>query len=357
MFFSNENYFFIDKKSLNNVTPSSNFFYFFENKNNVNFNFYSNVDFYCSNSVSSSQFTIPNEFLTQKQNLLESETLETESLENETLIWNIIPDLSGFLYLKRSSFTSFFINNSIDVPICFKKSKSLKSKSFELVILKFFNLVMRQGKKLKVISLFFSALVNQFNFVDNELIMFDEETPENQELLISNDWLTDVYFFNTFLKNYFNKKYSNLFFTSNLKPNTNELQKKINRDEKLNTNDIFFKNQLYTLLSQVVPVFSYFIYSVDKNIRKYSRGKSGKYVFVWKYVAPYKRIYVAMRHIAKEIKFRQEIQLSSRFLSVMCVLSKKLQTSLVWKSKNFSHTYVFKNFKKTLMSNLKTLSK
>jgi hypothetical protein len=35
----------------------------------------------------------------------------------------------------------------------------------------------------------------------------------------------------------------------------------------------FIKNFLIKLLSQISPVFSYFIYSVDKNVRKFSRGK------------------------------------------------------------------------------------
>jgi hypothetical protein len=42
----------------------------------------------------------------------------------------------------------------------------------------------------------------------------------------------------------------------------------------------FVKSFLLKILSQVSPVFSYFIYSVDKNIRKFSRGKSGKYTFL-----------------------------------------------------------------------------
>jgi len=37
-----------------------------------------------------------------------------------------------------------------------------------------------------------------------------------------------------------------------------------------------FKN----LISPISPIFSYYIYSVDKNIRKFSRKKSGKYTFI-----------------------------------------------------------------------------
>jgi hypothetical protein len=42
----------------------------------------------------------------------------------------------------------------------------------------------------------------------------------------------------------------------------------------------FIKFFLFKRLTQILPIFSYFIYSVDKNIRKFSRGKSGKYTFV-----------------------------------------------------------------------------
>lgn len=53
-----------------------------------------------------------------------------------------------------------------------------------------------------------------------------------------------------------------------------------NFNEKSINPSFYLKNFLYSLLSKVSPIFSYFIYSVDKNIRKFSRGKSGKYTFI-----------------------------------------------------------------------------
>jgi hypothetical protein len=44
--------------------------------------------------------------------------------------------------------------------------------------------------------------------------------------------------------------------------------------------DFFIKNYLEGRISPVIPVFSYFVYNVDKNVRKFSRGKSGKYIFI-----------------------------------------------------------------------------
>jgi hypothetical protein len=51
-------------------------------------------------------------------------------------------------------------------------------------------------------------------------------------------------------------------------------------DEKNILDAFFIKNYLLTKFLKITPIFSYFIYSVDKNIRKFSRGKSGKYTFI-----------------------------------------------------------------------------
>jgi hypothetical protein len=70
---------------------------------------------------------------------------------------NDLSFLTDFMYIRNSSFIKFFINNMIDVPICFKKSVSLKHHSFELPLLKFANFLMKQGKKEKIIRLIFSS--------------------------------------------------------------------------------------------------------------------------------------------------------------------------------------------------------
>src|SRR5574343_128824 len=69
---------------------------------------------------------------------------------------------SSYVYLKNSSYISFFLTNMVDVPVCFKKSISLKRKSFELPILKLFNLLMRKGKREKVLKSFLQKYNNYF---------------------------------------------------------------------------------------------------------------------------------------------------------------------------------------------------
>jgi hypothetical protein len=52
-------------------------------------------------------------------------------------------------------------------------------------------------------------------------------------------------------------------------------------DLKKNTAVVDFTSQsFYSKLTQFKPVFNFFVYNVDKNIKKFSRGKSGKYVFI-----------------------------------------------------------------------------
>jgi len=261
---------------------------------------------------------------------------------------NDLSFLTDFMYIRNSSFIKFFINNMIDVPICFKKSVSLKHHSFELPLLKFANFLMKQGKKEKIIRLIFSSFRSFFKNINTS-----GSTQKNTSFFFS--WF-NLYLFglnllqttslnnNTFTNFKFqeliNLKYNNIF---------------INNDKTINI-AFFLKNYLYFLLSKVSPIFSYFIYSVDKNIRKYSRGKSGKYVFIWKFIAPYKRIHLAIRWLIKDIKFNQSRSFNDRLLKTFNNILVSPEKTFSWKSKIFSHNYVFKNFRKSLMSSLRTTS-
>jgi hypothetical protein len=70
----------------------------------------------------------------------------------------------NYLFFKNKSFIQFFKYSMVDVPICFKKSKSLKNKNFEIFILKFSNLIMRDGKKEKSFRLLLNSF---FEFYDD----------------------------------------------------------------------------------------------------------------------------------------------------------------------------------------------
>jgi len=57
-----------------------------------------------------------------------------------------------FHFLRQSTITSFFMASMVDMPVCFKKSKSLYTKTFEIPLLKFSNILMREGLRGKAMA-------------------------------------------------------------------------------------------------------------------------------------------------------------------------------------------------------------
>lgn len=55
-----------------------------------------------------------------------------------------------YYYFRFSSFIDFFDRRDVDVPKCFVGVRSLRRFSFELLLLKFSNLLMRRGKREKI---------------------------------------------------------------------------------------------------------------------------------------------------------------------------------------------------------------
>ena len=157
---------------LNNFSPfynNTNSLLFY-NLSNLNVNFFSNI--------SSEKNFFP---------------LTFDYLINDSSFFN------DFLYIRNSSFIKFFINNMIDVPICFKKSKSLKLKNFELPLLKFSNFLMWDGKREKIVRLIF----NSFRLFFNNITI--------NELNTNLNWLNLYLFTNNFYWN-FKKIQANKFF-------------------------------------------------------------------------------------------------------------------------------------------------
>lgn len=338
-------------------------FYFFDYTLNTEFFIFTDTSLLTKNITNDDFSLIPSfkTYIYSNQSALDDSLYFFKNLPfSENQYWNEKNDLNAFLYLKTSSFISFFINSNVDIPTCFKKSKSLAFKNFELPFIRFFNFIMRQGKRDKIIRVFFKKILNRSNLWENyQKVQFTES---NQKMLSTSIYLRNyrnLEKFDTFVKI---KKHLPLFFLlSNFEKN---YVKKIysfpffyrNKNFEIRSS-FFFKNSFLKLFNTINPVFIYFIYNVDKNIRKYSRGKSGKYAFVWKYISPYKRLFLAMRLFAKELKFRGERKFFERFLSSLSVLENDFKNSFIYQSKAFSHNYVFKNFKKTLLVSLKTISK
>jgi hypothetical protein len=63
-----------------------------------------------------------------------------------------------FEFLANSTFVSFFRSNLIDIPRCFKITKSMRRPKNEIMLLKLNNYLMRGGKRHKTLNLLNSIL-------------------------------------------------------------------------------------------------------------------------------------------------------------------------------------------------------
>jgi len=354
---------------------------------------YSFINFYFSDTFfETTEEATPSTFFNSALTRLDQVVLfypELSVPEISTLHWDEELPFENFVYLKKSSFISFFINNMVDIPICFKKSPSLRYRSFELPILKFSNFLMQKGKREKIVrALFFAA---------NSMFAKFKNSSRSEDLLFSN-WLQ---YYTVFNYSFILENPADSFFQfpkiettetteadegahnapktqsneeieidaydfdreihiSNFTPSSASIDLLWNAHSfehyKIVNNTYFLKTYLLSHLNKTLPVFLYYICSVDKNVKKYSRGKSGKYAFIWKYVPPYKRLKAAMKLIAREVKFSPFRRLSDRISCTLNDIALNPSSSFVWRAKVFSHNYVFKNYRKTLMSTLRTSS-
>jgi hypothetical protein len=304
-------------------------------KNNLDFFFSSEVFYPSSFRTQLSQFSK----LQKTPDVLINESFDLPVFsENDEFFFSQKPELSPYSYLKTHSFISFFIDNLIDVPICFRKSKSLKLKNSELPILKFINILTRDGKRessnrvvIRAFTAFYSFLKknkndavsvkNQFSWLTffrffytyyfssfensrplelnvqvgspvNERSLYDflnfaqadiddldvtnaqesvslnlrnSATGDESESVPHSTGQMDPLFF--------------LFFPNHpLFPSSSLI---LNNKKTYSINpDVFTKNTFLAILGRILPIFSFFIYNVEKNVRKFSRNKSGKYLFI-----------------------------------------------------------------------------
>lgn len=260
--------------------------------------------------------------------------------DNETYIPQESATLEKFLFLRQSTITSFFIMNMVDMPICFKKSKSLYTKTFELPLLKFINLIMRGGLKEKTLR---GITFTFYNFFQKFFL---------KSSLNYNKWYN---IYNLLSLTYYGteKSFINNFLNKPIDLNSKHL---LTESGYSFNNSLFFKKSLFNKLNDYTPLFSFYVRKVDKSIRKNSRGKSGKYTIIWKYVPLYKRLYVTMRWFLKDLKFQKFKTFDERLLKTIETFLFTPDLSFVYKLRKFTHFFVFQNHKKTLLKTLKSTS-
>jgi hypothetical protein len=104
----------------------------------------------------------------------------------------------------------------------------------------------------------------------------------------------------------------------------------------------------------MLPMFAFYVYKVDKKIFKNTRGKSGKFTFIWKYISQYKRNFLVMHWLMKELRLKPGRSLQNRVDATIDTLVFTPQKTWIWKVKKFSHNYVYYNCRKSLAETYRT---
>lgn len=230
-----------------------------------------------------------------------------------------------------SKFKFFFINHSIKVPYLLNKVKSIKRLKKQTDLTELSQFLIKKGKKLKAISLLQSFYKNYLNFIKDKV---------NLNNLYS--WKSLYFLFST----YFSNNYSIINLTK-LK-NSSLLLTKPQSKFNLLVSESFKKINI---------IFSFYIYKVDKAIYKNSRGKSGKYTFIWKYVPLYKRNRLINYWIYKEIKIQSGKNLNARITTIFLNLFNNITSTWIWKIKKFALNYIYYKLRKSLAETYKTSKK
>ncbi len=244
-----------------------------------------------------------------------------------------------FNYLVIPNYINFFLLNNVDVPVVFNKSFSLKRTTTKLFFVKFINLIMRRGLFIRSQRLFFTALISLFTWIRDSFLSTKGNVFSLTRLSVLFNFCIIVNLTSTY--KYFLYKQLQINFLHTFLEN-----------EIILNPSYFMKQMLINKVNTVRPLFLFAVYKINKFIRKYSRGKSGKYTLIWKYIPMYKRQFVTLRWLIKDLKFNSQNVLEKRIVDVLKNFFFFPQHSYVNKSKAFIHNYIFKNYKKTLLLTL-----
>lgn len=104
------------------------------------------------------------------------------------------------------------------------------------------------------------------------------------------------------------------------------------------------------LLLDYLPTFTFKVQKVDKNVQKFSRGKSGKYSLIWSYLPPQRRWLIVLQWLKKELLFQKNQTLQDRINQSFTTLLNKPGDTLLVNTRRFVHNFVFRKFRKVIVN-------
>ena len=282
-----------------------------------------------------------NQYVGYSYNIFEPFSHNFEVADSEEVAAESV--VEAFTFMRQSTIKSFFNSQLVDIPICFRKSKSLYNLTFEIPTIKTMNILMRSGLRGRVLKALTFSFHNIFSKINSDL------TPT-------------LYLHWTLLHQVLNSLFIDGRFVMKTATFDDDLNVPLyagNRFELDNYHRNYkstIQHLLFDNLQTYVPIFSFYIRKVDKSIRKNSRGKSGKYTIIWKYVPTYKRLYVVIRWLLRDLKFQKVKEFENRLIKILEVFLFTPQSSFLVRLRKFVHNFVFQNFKQTLLKHLRSTS-
>ena len=256
-----------------------------------------------------------------------SPLLNIHALDRET-------PLEDVFFGRQVTLSSFFAMQMVDVPAPFLKMQSLFNMTSRLPRQKFMTLLMRHGLKSRVM-LNYSRTVNSLSY-DLWASPVSSSTARNWSFVYS------------LMCSAGPLRASGSYSAKYELSHTTELYS-VESDER--TQRVLFEE-----LEKFVPLFSFFLTKVDKQKRKHSRGKSGKYQVIWKYIPRYKRLLTVLRWLSKDVKFQRARTLDAKLYQSLKTFLFDTQSHLIPQLRQFVHTFVFQHHRKTLVRTLKASS-
>lgn len=249
--------------------------------------------------------------------------------------------IERFTFMRYSTVTSFFAALMVDMPLCLHKSKSLFRQTFELPFFKMTNMIMRAGKRAQVLKYLSWSFAHSMHRL--------------MPLLSPSEYLTWEDFYTYYMISAWSVKgcVTSAFIDGEL--DLVAYDQTVGRG-LTDENPFVAKSFLFEKLADIAPTFSFSVRRVDKNVRKNSRGKSGKYMLLWKYIPPYRRIYNTLRWLIQDFKFQRARTFSARWIAALDLFLLAPHKSLIGRMRKFLHFWVFDNYKKTLLKTFRSTS-
>ena len=229
---------------------------------------------------------------------------------------------SWFKFLTFTPLILFFQTLKINIPQLFSKVYSYKRIVNQNSIISFLKLFIRKGKTFKITLILIKTLSTFITF------FFKKKTS-----------LEFIFFTQLFLI-YFNPL--NLI--------------EIKSAKKWEPLSGFIKTFISSFLLKYKLIYALSVQKISKQIRKFSRGKSGKYSYIWKYLPVYKRKKYLWQLFFKTLALQSAQNVSKRFNDLLHSFFFQFSNNWFFKMRQFILNYVFLNFKNSLLLTLRSTS-